>query len=90
MKLISWNLNGLDDRNLDVRTEAAMFQILLGAPIESAVIEGFKPNVPDIILLQEVVERSYHAHVMPHLKAAGFFVFFLLNLLNVPILKLLL
>ncbi len=75
MKLISWNLNGLEDRNLDVRTEAAMFQILLGAPIEEAVVEGFKPNSPDIIVLQEVVERSYHAHVLPHLKAAGFSVF---------------
>lgn len=75
MKLVSWNLNGLEDRNLDVRTEAAMFQILLGAPIEDAVVEGFKPNSPDIVLLQEVVERSYHAHVVPHLKAAGFSVF---------------
>ena len=52
-----------------------MFQILLGAPIEEAVVEGFKPNSPDIVLLQEVVDRSYHAHVMPHLKAAGFSVF---------------
>lgn len=75
MKLVSWNLNGLEDRSLDERTEAAMFQILLGAPIESAVLEGFKPNSPDIVVLQEVVERSYHAHVLPHLKAAGFSVF---------------
>jgi len=75
MNLVSWNLNGLEDSHLDVRTEAAMFQILLGAPIEKAVVEGFKPNTPDVILLQEVVERSYHAHVVPHLKAAGFAVF---------------
>ena len=75
MKLVSWNLNGLEDRNLDERSEAAMFQILLGAPIEQAVVKGFKPNSPDIILLQEVVERSYHAHVVPHLKAAGFAIF---------------
>ena len=75
MKLVSWNLNGLEDRYLDERTEAAMFQLLLGAPIEEAVEEGFKPNSPDIILLQEVVERSYHAHILPHLKAAGFSLF---------------
>ena len=75
MKLVSWNLNGLEDRNLDVRTESAMFQILLGAPIESAVVKGFIPNPPDIVVLQEVVERSYHAHIVPHLKAAGFSVF---------------
>ena len=72
MKLSSWNLNGLEDLNMDMRTEAAMFQLLLGAPIEAAFAEGFVANTPDIVLLQEVVERSYHAHVVPHLKAAGF------------------
>ena len=75
MKLVSWNLNGLEDHHLDERTEAAMFQILLGAPVEAAVVEGFKPNSPDIVVLQEVVECSYHAHVVPHFKAAGFTVF---------------
>ncbi len=75
MKLVSWNLNGLEDYHLDERTEAAMLQILLGAQIEAAMIEGFKPNSPDIVVLQEVVERTYHAHVVPHLKAAGFLVF---------------
>ncbi len=72
MKLISWNLNGLEDRNLDMRTEAAMFQILLGAPIEAALNEGFKANSPDIVVLQEVVERTYFAHLVPHFTAAGF------------------
>ncbi len=75
MKLVSWNINGLEDRELDVRTESAMFQLLLGAPIEQAVLPDFKPNSPDIVLLQEVVERSYHAHVRPHLEAAGFTVY---------------
>ena len=72
MKLSSWNLNGLEDLNMDMRTEAAMFQLLLGSPIEAAFAECFAANTPDIVLLQEVVERSYHAHVVPHLKAAGF------------------
>ena len=75
MQLVSWNLNGLEDRHIDERTEAAMFQILLGVPLEKALVENFKPNTPDIILLQEVVERSYHAHVLPHLKAAGFSIY---------------
>lgn len=72
MKLVSWNLNGLEDRHLDVRTEAAMFQVLLGVPIEKAMVPDFKPDTPDIVLLQEVVPRTFHAHVVPHLKAAGF------------------
>ncbi len=73
MKLVSWNLNGLEDENLDVRTEAAMFQLLLGAPVEQAITTpDFKPNTPDIVLLQEVVPRTFHAHIVPHLQAAGF------------------
>lgn len=75
MQLVSWNLNGLEDGHLDERTEAAMFQILLGAPIEKAMVAGFKPNMPDIIVLQEVVERSFHAHIKKHLKMAGFHLF---------------
>jgi endonuclease/exonuclease/phosphatase family metal-dependent hydrolase len=75
MQLVTWNLNGLEDRHIDERTEAAMFQMLLGVPLEKAMVENFKPNTPDIILLQEVVERSYHAHILPHLQAAGFTVF---------------
>jgi len=75
MKLVSWNLNGLEDKNLDVRTEAAMFQLLLGVPIEEAMAPSFKPNTPDIVLLQEVVSRTFHAHVVPHLSAAGFHIF---------------
>lgn len=72
MQLVSWNLNGLEEKHQDERTEAAMFQILLGAPIEQAIQEGFKPNTPDIIVLQEVVHRTYYAHIKQHLKAAGF------------------
>ncbi len=75
MKLVSWNLNGLEDKNLDVRTEAAMFQLLLGVPIEQAMSPDFKPDTPDVVLLQEVVSRTFHAHIVPHLSAAGFHIF---------------
>lgn len=75
MKVISWNLNGLEDEGLDMRTEAAMFEMLLGAPLEQAMVQGFKPKMPDIVMLQEVVPRSFNAHVVPHLKRAGFHIF---------------
>jgi len=75
LKLVSWNLNGLEDKNLDMRTEAAMFNILLGAPIEHAMKPDFKANSPDIVVLQEVVSRTFHAHITPHLQAAGFQIF---------------
>ncbi len=75
MNLVTWNLNGLEDEHLDMRTEAAMFHLLLGAPIEKAMAPNFKPNMPDIVVLQEVVERTFHAHIVPHLTAAGFTLF---------------
>ena len=75
MNLVTWNLNGLEDEHLDMRTEAAMFHLLLGAPIEKAMLPDFKPNMPDIVILQEVVERTFHAHIVPHLTAAGFTLF---------------
>ena len=75
MNLVTWNLNGLEDEHLDMRTEAAMFHILLGAPIEKAMQANFKANTPDIVVLQEVVERTFHAHLKPHFQAAGFKLF---------------
>jgi len=59
LSVVSWNLMGLDDRGVDERTEAACASLLLSDP-------------PDVVLLQEVVPRSLHAHVLPHFAAAGF------------------
>ena len=43
-KLLSWNLDGLDDENLEERTEAVLATII--------------SKGPDVVLLQEVVEYS--------------------------------
>ncbi|MEZ4321250.1 MAG: endonuclease/exonuclease/phosphatase family protein [Myxococcota bacterium] len=72
MHLVSWNLNGLEDENLDVRTEAALTEILLGGDMMALLASGRPPDLPDVVVLQEVVERTYVAHVVPHLRAAGF------------------
>lgn len=58
--LLTWNLAGLDDRRLDERTEAACLAMLL------------RPRPPDLVLLQEVVRRSWRAHLSHHFRAAGF------------------
>lgn len=58
--LVSWNLNGIDDHRLDERMEAACFSMLL------------RDEPPEIVALQEVVDRALVAHLRPHLKAAGF------------------
>lgn len=60
LRLVTWNLDGLEDRHLDVRTEAACLALLL------------RPAPPDVVLLQEVVPRSFLAHLRPHFAHAGY------------------
>jgi endonuclease/exonuclease/phosphatase family metal-dependent hydrolase len=73
MKLLSWNLFGLCDDDLDLRTEAAMFEALLGGPLEEVVMRDAPPSPPpDVLMFQEVVDRTLDAHLRPHLSAAGY------------------
>ena len=72
LRLLSWNLFGLSDDHLDVRTEAAMFVALLGGPPEVVLAGGPITPPPDVLMFQEVVERSHVAHLRPHLTAAGY------------------
>ena len=58
LRLISWNLDGLDARHIDLRTEAAC-QIIL-------------ERAPDVVFLQEVVERSFFAHLRPWMQGVGY------------------
>jgi endonuclease/exonuclease/phosphatase (EEP) superfamily protein YafD len=60
LRVLTWNLNGLDERALDERSEAACLAMLL------------RPAQPDVVLLQELVYRSWHGHVKHHFKAAGY------------------
>ncbi|MEQ1508203.1 MAG: endonuclease/exonuclease/phosphatase family protein [Myxococcota bacterium] len=58
--LVTWNVAGLDERSLDERTEAQCLSVLL------------RPEPPDVVMLQEVVRRSWHAHWKHHLAHAGY------------------
>ncbi len=49
-----------------------MFIALLGGRPEEVFLAGTPPPPPDIVLFQEVVERTFHAHLRPHLTAAGY------------------
>ena len=60
LRVLTWNLNGLEDRRLDERAEAAVLRILMhGEP-------------PEILMFQEVVPRIFAAHLSPHLTHAGY------------------
>lgn len=58
LRLISWNLDGLDGRHIDLRTEAACRIIL--------------ERAPDVVFLQEVVGRSFFAHLRPWMTGVGY------------------
>lgn len=75
MRVISWNLFGLESDRLDERTEAAVFRMLLGDDPEAVLLGGAAPEPPEVLLLQEVVERTWFAHLRPHLTAAGYTLF---------------
>lgn len=75
MRVLSWNLFGLESDRLDERTEAAVFRMLLGADLEQALLQRTMPEPPEVLLLQEVVDRTFHAHLRPHLEAAGYTLF---------------
>jgi endonuclease/exonuclease/phosphatase (EEP) superfamily protein YafD len=68
LRIVSWNVAGLDERELDERTEAQCLQLLLHAPERWG-------GPFDAISLQEVIARTWHAHWRPHLAAAGYRVF---------------
>ncbi len=58
LRLITWNLDGLDTRHIDARSEAAC-QIILA-------------RAPDMVFLQEVTARSFHAHIRPWMQGVGY------------------
>jgi endonuclease/exonuclease/phosphatase family metal-dependent hydrolase len=76
VQLLSYNLFGLEERELDQRAEAAMFQTLLGGLPEAVwARDGVASPPPEVVCLQEVVPRTLAAHVRPHLGAAGYTLF---------------
>jgi len=72
MRLLSWNLFGLSEEHRDVRTEAAVYTALLGGHPEVVFRSGRTPQLPDVLMFQEVVPRTYAAHICPQLSAAGY------------------
>ena len=72
MRLVTWNLEGLNDTAVDERTEAAVFTSIVGARLDQ-IHAGVKATLPpDVIVFQEVVDRTYKAHLRQHLPAGGY------------------
>jgi endonuclease/exonuclease/phosphatase family metal-dependent hydrolase len=72
VRLLTWNLNGLEDKHLDDRMEAAVFTSILGARLDQ--LEKGAPGVapPDVMLFQEVTPRVFQSQLALHLPAGGY------------------
>jgi endonuclease/exonuclease/phosphatase family metal-dependent hydrolase len=72
VRLLTWNLNGLEDKHLDDRMEAAVFTAILGARLDQ--LEAGAPGVapPDIMVFQEVTKRAFLSQLALHLPAGGY------------------
>jgi endonuclease/exonuclease/phosphatase family metal-dependent hydrolase len=72
MKLLTWNINGLDGSFLDERTEVAVFTAIIGTTLDE-VAKGARPwTPPDVLCFQEVTAHTFRAHLQPHLQAGGY------------------
>lgn len=72
LRVLTWNLNGLDTTRLDERMERACMELVLGMDLRDAMAGRPSPPTPDVLCLQEVVRRAHLAKLRPHLAAAGF------------------
>lgn len=71
LRILSWNVNGLDTSRLDSRIERLCTEIVLGVDLSDALAGEVRP-MPEVVCLQEVVRRAHLAKIGPHLRAAGF------------------
>jgi endonuclease/exonuclease/phosphatase family metal-dependent hydrolase len=73
MRFVTWNIDGLSERALDERTEAAVFTAILGARLDQLQSGKAKPSAPpDVIVFQEIVAHTFAAHLSQHLPAGGY------------------
>jgi hypothetical protein len=71
-RLLTWNLNGLDDQRLDERTEDAVFIAVTGLTLAQLARGGTTRAAPDVLMFQEVTRHTYKAHLRTHLPRAGY------------------
>jgi endonuclease/exonuclease/phosphatase family metal-dependent hydrolase len=73
VRFVTWNIDGLNERALDERTEAAVFTSILGARLDQLQSGKAKPSLPpDVIVFQEIVAHTFTAHISQHLPAGDF------------------
>ena len=72
LRILTWNVDGLNETQLGERTERLCLEILVGGDLARAAAGAALPPMPHVIALQEVVRVSHRAVLGPHLSAAGY------------------
>jgi len=72
LRVLTWNVEGLETTRLDSRAERICHELLLGMDVKQALAGRPSPPMPEVICLQEVVPRVHVAKLRPHLGAAKF------------------
>lgn len=72
LRVLTWNVNGLDETQLGERTERLCLEILVGGDLARAAAGAPLAPMPHVLALQEVVRVSHRAVLAPHLAAAGY------------------
>lgn len=75
LRVLTWNLQGLESTRLDTRMEALSSDLVLGVPLREALAGAPPRPMPNVLCLQEVVRRAHTSKLRPHLGAAGFVLF---------------
>ena len=70
LRVLTWNVEGLETTRLDSRAERICHELLLGMDVKQALAGEPSPPMPEVICLQEVVPRVHVAKLRPHLGAA--------------------
>jgi endonuclease/exonuclease/phosphatase family metal-dependent hydrolase len=72
VRLLTWNLNGLDEDHIDDRMEAAVFTAILGARLDQLEAGAVGSLPPDVMVFQEVTTRTFQSQLAKHLPAGGY------------------
>jgi endonuclease/exonuclease/phosphatase (EEP) superfamily protein YafD len=72
IRLLTWNVDGLNESQLGQRMEELCLEILIGGDLSRAAAGRPTRPMPHVVALQEVVRVAHHGFFTPHFSAAGF------------------
>lgn len=72
LRVLTWNVDGLNTTRLGARMEKICLEILIGGDLRAAMEGRPVPPPPHVVALQEVVHIAQRGYFAKHFAAAGF------------------